>query len=160
VSEHDERDDYDDEPWKGRPSPDRLVQWAARMVWALGLTQLGVTLVAAYFEAMRLLDRVDEAPLQQIEIEEFAAVLLLLTICVALNAVVIYGACRMRRFRHYGWAVTAAAINAVSIPFVPLLVVAAPVSIWALTLLTRRDVRARFAAVARGAASGGEFTAC
>jgi hypothetical protein len=147
---HDPRDDYDDEPSRGRTTPDRLVYWAGTAIWSLGLAQLATLRIGVYFELMRLWERLDGGPpIQEVEAEEFAAIFVLLAICSLLVAAVIFGAARMRRFRNYGWAVAAAALNVFSIPLVPLALLTIPVSIWALVLLARADVRNRFEASRR-----------
>src|SRR6185503_10066851 len=65
----------------------------------------------------------------------------------------------MRRYRRYWAAVAAAVMTMFSVPFVYLAVVQFPIAVWVLLVLSRRDVRARFEAVARGTMVSGHTEA-
>jgi hypothetical protein len=69
---------------------------------------------------------------------------------IGIAIVVVRGSVAMRRFRRYPWAVAAAVLTVLSLPCVFALPFASPVGVWTLIVLRRPDVRARFAAVARG----------
>ena len=71
-------------------------------------------------------------------------------LAVAAPILVMRGAGDMRRFRRYWWAVTAGVLTLFAIPIIHLGVFQLPLGLWVLQVLARRDVRARFDAVARG----------
>jgi len=56
----------------------------------------------------------------------------------------------LKRFRHYQLVVAGAILTLLSVPCIFLGVIQVPLGVWLIALLLRRDVRARFEAVARG----------
>jgi hypothetical protein len=73
------------------------------------------------------------------------------TVC---TIIVMRAANDLKRFRRYHWVVAGAILTFLSVPLIYLGVIQVPLSVWLLVLLLRRDVRARFEAVAREKASG------
>ena len=76
-------------------------------------------------------------------------VLVLGLVAIIWNLAIVRGAGRMRACRNYRLAVTAAVLSFLPLPLYYCLPISAPVAVWAFITLLRRDVRARFAAVAR-----------
>jgi len=162
VSEHDPRDDYDDEPWRDRPSPKDLVRMPASMMGVFGLLQIIITqLYTGVGIATTVLSFVDDgkgigdvlrSPMDIATMLLIVAVWLLATACAI---VVMCGANDLGRFRRYWWVVAGAVLTLLGVPFFYLAVVQFPLGIWLIVLLSRRDVRARFEAVARGRIESG-----
>ena len=154
VSEHDPRDDYDDEPWRDRPSPHDLVRLPASMMWVFGLLQLILTqLYAAVGVVTTVLGWVDDGRglgdvlRSPAELATMSLIIALWLVATACTIAVMRGANDFKRFRRYPWVVAGAILTLLSIPFFYLAVVSVPLGIWLLVLLSRRDVRARFAPV-------------
>lgn len=156
MSEHDEREDYDDEPWRGRRAPESLVRWPATAIWALGLGQFALSAVllgvAAYEFTIRAVGW-NHRPGEWKDLfrrEDYLTILAGGLAGALSNAVILRGAAGLRRFRQYAWAVAATLLTVLAIPFFLLAVIQLPLGLWVLYLLLRRDVRARFVPVARG----------
>ena len=155
MSEHDEREDYDDEPWRGdRLAPDHVVRWPTSVMWGLGLMQLVFTqtFIVMMVAAEILVGFVDGGATlndlwQDSDWWRIPPGWLVLTGC---NVFVIRTASEMRRFRHYWRVVSSTVLVMFAVPFIFLTVIQLPLGIWILVVLCRRDVRARFQAVARG----------
>ena len=162
MSEYDERDDYDDEP-RNRPlAPDHVMRWPASTMWAFGLLQLiftqtimtfliVVTVVVNFVDGDKTLADFWAHVTSNPELWLGPLGWLLAT---AWTAFVIRAANGMRRYQRYWSAVTAAVLTMFSVPFFYLVVIQLPIGVWVLVVLARRDVRARFEAVARGHAVG------
>lgn len=157
VSDHDQREDYDDHLGGDHLAADSLVRWPASAMWVLGLMQLIVVLVgtafAVYLTVADALDdgrTVDEIWMAASRDEAFWFVLGAWPLAIACPIIVMRGANNLRQFRRYWWAVTAGILTLLALPFFYLGVFQLPLGLWALLLLARRDVRARFDAVARG----------
>jgi len=161
MSEHDQREDYDDEPWKGRLAPKHFVRWPASAMWAFGLVQLLLSIVGLILLGLAVLERAvagqDNAAgsWQSLFLsDDFLIILFVCVIGTTANLVVMRGAAGMGRFRRYSWAVAASVLLVLSVPFIYFAVFTVPLGIWALIVLCRRDVRARFGANARKQTSG------
>ena len=166
MTDHDERDDYDDER-RDRPlAADHIVHWPASTMWAFGLLQLiftqtiigfliVLTVVVNFVDGDETLadfwSHVTSNP-------ELWLIPLGWLVATAWTAFVIWAANGMRRYRRYWFAVTAAVLTMFSVPFFYLAVIQLPIGLWVLIVLARRDVRARFEAVARGTITGGSPT--
>jgi hypothetical protein len=162
VSEHDERDDYDDEPRKGRLAPISVVRRPAKFMFACGVIQLVATQVVAImlrknFSFYKWGDRTLQAFWQD-AISGDAPTFIVLGWAGATVAciVIMVGAHDLLRFRRYGRVFAAAVLTAVSLPWIYLIVVSLPTGLVTIQLLRRRDVRARFEAVARCRVSSSE----
>lgn len=149
--EHDEREDYDDEPWRKRSDGDVPVQWIASSISTFGLLQLLCSaaglLGGTVSVFVLLLDPESAGPGESVRI---ILVFLIYLLGVGSNALVMRGARDMRRYRRYRLAVLAAALSILPVPLVFFGPCSVPLGISALVVLLRPDVRARFAAVARG----------
>jgi hypothetical protein len=161
VTAHDPRDDFDDEPWRGRLAPEHLVRWPASAMWVFGLVQLLLSLVGLLLLGLVVLERAvtgrDDPTGNWRNLflsEDFLFILAVCIVGTMANLVVMRGAAGMGRFRRYPWAVIASLLAVFSLPFVYFAVFTIPVGVWALLVLCRRDVRARFAADARGTIPG------
>jgi hypothetical protein len=158
VSGHDPREDYDDEPGLGRLAPEQVVRLPASAMWVFGLLQLVGTQLWVGFVAILLLlvELVDHGkPLDDVwdKIEDepiYWATLLAWPVATACGLFVMRGANDLRRFRHYWRVVAAVVLTLFSVPVVCVGVFQLPIGVWILLVVTRRDVRARFEAVARG----------
>ncbi|HJZ91787.1 MAG TPA: hypothetical protein VKE40_13005 [Gemmataceae bacterium] len=157
MSEHDPRDDYDDAPWKGRVAPEHLIRWPASAMWVFGLVQLILSLLGLVLMTVGVVWRAQEEPdkwASHFLDEDLRVILAAGVFGTIANTVILYGAAGMGRFRRYPWAVSASVLIVFSMPFVYFAVFTVPLGIWALLVLCRRDVRARFAATARGTITG------
>jgi len=151
VSEHDLRDDYDDEPWRKRPKAESLVQWPASIISTFGVLQFAFSLIsAAWMTGVLVWHWIDPTFFNNEVIWfEVVAGIGATMLCAVLNWVVLRGARAMRSFRNYKLAVIGAALFFFSLPFFYCGLVTIPVSVWAIFVLLHPDVRARFEAVAR-----------
>jgi hypothetical protein len=155
VSEHDPRDDYDDEPWRDRPSPHDLVRLPASMMGVFGLLQCILTqLYIGVGVVTTVLGWVDDGKGVGDVLgssTDLATMLLLFAawlMATACTILVMRGASDLTKFRRYPWVVAGAILTLLSLPFVYLAAIQVPLGIWLIALLSRRDVRARFQAVA------------
>ena len=159
MTGHDERNDYDDVRWDGHPlAPAAVARWPASAMWGFGVLQLilvqtwtafvvAILVVTFFVDDDRTVDDVWRAITRNPSLWMSFVGWPLATGCAI---VVIRGANSLRRFRHYWWAVTAGFLTLFAIPVLFLAPVQLPLGVWALAVLARRDVRARFEAVARG----------
>jgi hypothetical protein len=158
VSDHDEREDYDDERWNRPLAPDHVVRLPATVMWAFGLLQLiFAQLILAFLITIKVFaDFVDGDQTVAGFWAEFRGEpaywlvpvgWLLATVWTVL---VMRTANNMRRYRRYWAAVAATIMTMCSVPFMYLAVIQFPVGVWILAVLARSDVRARFESVARG----------
>ena len=148
---HDEREDYDDEPQQHRVTTEQLVYRTAAAVWTFGLFQLGICLIGLFLPAMILLERSVQGPRPfKADVRTGLSVAALSLLGAALAGIVLYGSTRISEFRRYPWALVAAVLTTLSFPCVFLGMFTIPLGVWAMIVLLRTDVRARFAAVARG----------
>jgi hypothetical protein len=156
MRQHDPRDDYDDEPWKRRRTPEGLVRLPASMMWVFGLLQLiivqlylGVgisTTVLSMMDDGRGLGDLWQSP-DRGAMLLVLAVWLMATVC---TIIVMRSANDLRSFRRFPWVVAGVILTLLSVPFFYLGIVQVPLAIWIIVLLHRGDVRDRFEAVARG----------
>ena len=145
MSEHDEREDYDDEPWRGRATPAHLLKLPADLMWSFGLFQLGVSLFglfSAVVTGSALILGPRPNSLDWLKIVSIYLAPGIVGLCVSI--VVMRGSTAMRRGRQYTLAVWAACLTLTSLPCVGALPYTLPLGIWALILLRRPDVRAYF----------------
>jgi len=150
VSEHDPRDDYDDEPWRGRLTAEQLVKPPADWLWSCGMFQLGVSLLVLLLFIGGLFESMSEGRrIRPAEIRAGAITIPVALVGIGIATVVLFGSGGMRRLRRRPWAVAAAVLTLLSLPCVFAVPFAGPIGVWALSVLCRRDVRAWFAAVAR-----------
>ena len=150
MSEHDEREDYDDALEWGPIAPAHTGRGAASVMWMFGLMQLIGTqfwvafvvtvLVVVHFvdEDMTLVD----AWRTVTNFEIYWLTFLGWPIATTCAILVMRGANGLRRFRHYPFAVTAAVLSILSVPFVCLAVAQTIVGIYgALPALASRRPR-------------------
>jgi hypothetical protein len=157
MSEHDQRDDYDDEPERGRLASKGIVAWPASAMWVFGLMQcVFAQIFVAFWGYLFVSEGLEEGKslaeiIQQILAQEEAVVAIVCwPIATACTLVVMQGANNLRRFQRYPLVAIGAVLTFLSIPLIHLGVLGIPLAIWLMVLLIRRDVRARFEAVARG----------
>jgi len=154
MSEHDQREDYDDEPWRGRRTFEMVVKTPSDIMWSLGLFQLlagfFTTLTAgwAFIEAS-----FGKSPPPSTSPWTFLVVSIFAILGIATSAFILRGASNMKRFQRYDLAVIASLLTLSSLPCVFALPYSAVIGIWTLMVLRRHDVRARFDAGARGTMS-------
>jgi len=158
MSEHDERENYDDILEWGPPAPPHIVRLPAAIMWGVGLSQFLIvqmwlailvgSLVFTHFvdDDKNLADAWDRV----IRKPPLWGSFLGWPLATACTIIVMRGANDLKRFRRYHWVVVAATLTLLSVPIIFLGVVQVPLGIWLLWILLRRDVRARFEAVARG----------
>jgi len=152
MTEHDPREDYDDQPWRGRATPEELLRTPASIIAAFGAIQLGFSILGWIASAVIIVWGIfDPAAVDADDMTwyEAVAVLAIVGLLVGWNWLIVRGASRMRHCRQYRLAVLATVLSFFSFPFYYCILISAPVSVWALVVLLRRDVRARFEAVAR-----------
>jgi len=157
VSDHDEREDYDDEPWRGRPTPAQLIRTPATIIEVFGAIQLGLSVLGFIIGVVVIgWGVIDPAAVDAEDMTwyEALAVLVACVLAVVWNWMIVRGAGQMRSCRNYRLAVTAAALSFLPLPLYYCLPISAAVAVWALVILLRRDVRDHFATVARPKASG------
>ena len=149
MTEHDEREDYDDEPWRRRATPQQLVRIPAIALEVLAAVQVAFALLGCFTPAVIIIMdlALSDGP-QALSWDEAVLVVLVFGLCLTWNWVIVRGVGRMRRCRDYRMALTAAAMSILPLPFLYLGAVSIPVAIWAVVILRRRDVRAHVAAVA------------
>lgn len=168
MTDHDERDDYDDEPGRGPLAAQHIVHWPSSAMWAFGLLQMiFAQMWIAFFATLLVItnfvddDRTWSDVWDQLKDEEAVWMTLagwpVATLC---TLVVMRGANDLRHFRRYPWVVAGTVLTILAVPFFYLAVIQLPLGLWVLYLLLRRDVRARFEAVARHRTGGDDITAC
>lgn len=152
MSEYDERDDYDDEPWRRRRDAAEMVRSPAAFMSAIGMIQLAfsilglsASLVGFVWNLIEPDDFQDEWAWLEILIAIFVS-----AICVVLNWFIVRAVARFRAFKSYRIVVVGTILFLFSVPFYYCGLLSFPVGIWALVVLSNAEVRARFEAVARG----------
>jgi len=153
VSDDDERDDYDDEPWRKRPDVAQWVHWPALFLGGFAVVQLLLSIAGCLWLPGAMVWKWIDPEFYDDDGPQWPEVIigtLVFFCCVALNAFVIIGVRRMAKFRSYRLVLWAVGLSFLPLPLVSCGMVSVPLSIWALVVLLNRDVRARFEAVARG----------
>jgi hypothetical protein len=158
MSDHDPRDDYDDELARGPLAPEHIVRWPASAMWAFGLLQLifaqmWVALLATTIVLTNFVD--DDKTVSEVwdrfkHTEAFWLTLAGWPVATFCTILVMRGGNDLRRFRRYPWVAAGTVLMMLAVPFFYLAVIQLPLGLWVLYFLLRRDVRARFEAVARG----------
>jgi hypothetical protein len=144
MSGDDQRDDYDDEPDRGPLAPDHIVRWPAALMKLFAILHtILMQLIALLFVLAVIAESLDDfdGALREVFQPEMLLMTLAWLLATACCAIEIRGASDLRRFRRYPWVVAGATITLLTMP---------PLGGWLIWLLLRRDVRARFEAVARG----------
>ena len=158
MSEHDPRDDYDDEPARGPLAPTHVVELPGTVMWLYCLfhfllAQLWFVYVSFEFvEKHFVRDNKDfEGALNSFKKDQTLYLSLAAwPLATILTMYVRRAAFNLLGFRCYRQVVIAAFIICFGIPFVLLAPISLLLSGYVFGLLLRRDVRARFEAVARG----------
>ncbi len=149
---HDERDDYDDEPWRRPTPPDVLVRQAAGPLWLCGwvfaVAAMGGTALFVIF-LLDLTGHLDPAKTEEV-LTNLALTGGFIGGCILWAAGLFHGARRMRTFQDYKTAMLAAGMAVLPLPFPHAAALTTFVGVWAVVVLTRPSVRARFAANRRG----------
>src|SRR5688572_419749 len=60
MSDHDERDDYDDSPWRGRIARADLLDWSAKALWGCAFAQLVAIQIGTAILAWAVVNAADE----------------------------------------------------------------------------------------------------
>jgi hypothetical protein len=150
MSEHDPRDDYDDEPWRGRDTPENVIKRSSDLLWTSGMFQMGVSSFGAALPIGLFIERTIEGrPILKSDVKEGIILVAVALVGIGISAVVLRGAAAMRGYRLHSLAVAAGVLSMFSLPCLYAVPFSTPIGIWALILLHRPDVRARFEAVAR-----------
>ena len=145
---HDERDDYDDEPWRKSEAPDN-VRRVANALWWFGLIQLVVSSFGVVFAIGCFVSARVDGEYGKYKPPDLYWMGALSLAGVIWNCVLMWAAGGMARGEGYRRSFTAAILGVLPIPCAYLGMFSVPVGIYALVLLRKPDVRARFAAVAR-----------
>ena len=147
MTGHDEREDYDDRPWKGQLAHPSVVRAPATALWVIGLVQFLCTLLGAPFGLLLFGPGAPDGPDDWAGVFRNQGFWNLVAICAAgvvSNLLIMRGANHMLGCRRYPWAVTSAVLTMLSVPCIYFAILTVPVGSWALVVLLRRDVRARF----------------
>jgi hypothetical protein len=156
VSGHDEREDYDDEPLKSQLAPMHIVRRPATIMMICGILQLiamqvFLVMCRQQFSYFKWGDKTFGAFWNDITQDHSAMFLAgAWLLATAGSIVIIAGSRSLLQFRRYGLVFAAAILTVLSLPWFYLCVVQVPTGVIVIRLLRRPDVRARFAAVARG----------
>jgi len=153
VSEHDVRQDYDDEPWNRRANPAALVHWPALLMGTFGVIQLVFSIAGCIWLPCALVWNWVDPEFFNNDGPQWQEVLLgtiAFAVCALLNWVIVLGARRLDKFENYRLVVWAIVLSFFSLPFIYCGVMTIPVSVWSFVVILHPDVRARFDAVARG----------
>lgn len=150
MTEHDTRDDYDDAPGRPRGTLEDTVRTAAGLIEAVGLAQFLLSVLGCMAGAGIIISELLTPPFRRTGDVHLAVRLLIISLVgLGWNTLVRRGGAAMGRFQSYRRAVLAAALAVLPVPVVFCGVVSLPVGIWALVVLFRPDVRARFETAAR-----------
>jgi hypothetical protein len=153
VSEHDEREDYDDEPWKRRADVAALVHWPALLLGTFATIQLAFSVVGCIWLPGALVWNWIDPEFFNNDGPQWPEVvlgILACTVCASLNGLILVGARRLAKFQNFRLVLWAISVSFLSLPIIYCALVMVPISIWALVVVLNRDVRVRFEAVARG----------
>lgn len=153
MSDHDEREDYDDEPWRGRTNPAVLVHWPALLLCTFGMIQLGFSVLTCIWLPSALLWNWIDPEFFNNDGPEWPEILIgtvVAALCVCQNALIVVGMRRMGKFKSYRLVLWATILSFLPLPVIYCGLLTIPLSIWALVAVLNRDVRARFDAVASG----------
>lgn len=158
MSEHDEREDYDDLHYTGPLARRGIAGWPGSLMWVFGVVQLiAVQLVlgavAFLYILMGIVDdgkSVAEVGADVLDSGNWVG-FVAWPVLTAGPIIVIVAANNFRRFRRYQLVVAGAILTLLAFPFFYLAIFQLPLGIWLIVILLRRDVRARFEAVDRGA---------
>jgi hypothetical protein len=156
VTDHDERDDYNDEPWRRRPDPAARIRWPALLLCTFGMIQLGFSIVTCIWLPAALIWNWIDSEFFDNDGPQWPEVLvgtLLPACCICQNTVIVIGTRRLSRFRSYRLALWAVILSFLPLPVFYCGLATIPLSVWALVDMRNRDVGARFDAVAREAAA-------
>jgi hypothetical protein len=149
---HDERSDYDDEPWRRPRTPEQMIRLPRlALEWCGFLFVLLALGGAAMFIVFFLIFDPDRDP------ERIDNLLICIGFTVA-NALwaagLFHGARRIGGWQSYRSAVLASSLAILPLPCPWVVVLTAPVGVWILVVLLRADVRAKFAEVRRNHRGG------
>jgi hypothetical protein len=152
MSEHDVRDDYDDEPWRPRNGSQRFAKEIADIMWSFGMFHIGASMVCGGSLVSAAIAQIRSATPAK---PGFFPTIIGLTLAsvsgIAVGVVVARGSRAMARSQNYVQANTAAILTLLSLPYVFTAPFTIPLGIMALAVLRRPEIRARFDAVARAA---------
>ena len=150
MSEHDQRDDYDDKTRISDQLQDKELDHSLSQLWWVGFTQLLIAQFAVVVILMLMIVFGDGLNDRGSIAVELLIPFLVWIIGTAFNIVVILGATVGSRAKMYWLALLASLIAMTSFPAVWFAPVTSYLALRALRRLANRDVRARFEAVARG----------
>jgi len=148
VSEHDEREDYADGPWRKRRVPEKVIRLLGSAIWAVGLLQFCISVAGLVVAAILSIPGAGHK--DEVDTFDFVAVGTYMIVGIAWNSVVMRAGAGIERLRGYRLAVLGSVMSAISVPFIYFGVFSFPLGVCSFALLLRSDVCARFAAVARG----------
>ena len=146
MSDHDPREDYDDEPWRGRAVKGRLINVPADLMWSCGWMQIAVSLYAVFSAVVTTVPALSGPPAGGVRWLPSLLFLVVGLVGLLVNGLVVRGAKAMRRGADYPRAVLAACLTVTSVPCIASFPYTVPIGIWALIVLNRPDVRAWFRA--------------
>jgi hypothetical protein len=149
VSHHDERDDYDDEPWRRLVAPDQLRR-IANGLFIFGALQALAAICGSTAMAFSTVSAWTNGDIGKYRPPESYWMFAYCIVGGVTSAIVLRGASLMRRCLAYRYCLFAAVVALFPIPCYCLIFFNLALGISALRQLRRPDVRARFEAVARG----------
>ena len=145
---HDDRDDYDDQPWRPRRSPEQLVRPVAIALqgcgWLFAVLALGWVAMFIIFLIDPQTGPNDDPTTNLLIAAGFTGA------CTLWSVGLFRGARRMGGFQGYWAALLAAGLAVLPVAFPHAVLLTLPVGIWALVVLFRSDVRARFTEIRLG----------
>ena len=145
---HDERADYDDEPWRPRRPPEQLVRPVAIALqgcgWFFGVLALGWVAMFIIFLIDPQTGPTDEPTINLLIAAGFTGA------CTLWSVGLFRGARLMGGFQGYWAALLVAGLAVLPVAFPHAALITTPIGIWAVVVLLQPSVRARFAEVRRG----------
>src|SRR5262245_62782889 len=100
MIEHDPRDDYDDEPWRGRGTSEKVIKLSSGLLWTSAIFQMGVSLAGAILPIGLFIERTIQGRLlPKSDVKEGIGVVAVALIGIGISAVVLRGAAAMRDYR-------------------------------------------------------------
>ncbi len=159
MSEHDQREDYDDGPRKRPNNIAGWVHWPGLVLTGFGAIQFALSIAGFLWLPSAMVLKWVDPEFYDDDGPQWPEVILgtlIFAICTVLNLVVIIGARRMAKFRSYRLVIWSIALSFIPLPLISCGMISLPASIWALVVVLNPDVRARFEDVARPKSKRGD----
>lgn len=143
MTEHDQREDYDDEPVPPGIAPEPLRAFS-NVLWALGLVQLVAAGIGLMFVVCSFISARVDGEYAKYKPQDLYWMLAMSGVGAAFNVVVMWGAAGMGRCYGYRRSAAAAVLSAFPLPCFYLGVATVPIGLLALYQLRKRRVRSLF----------------